>query len=168
MVIDSDMNKTLLTASLILLTLSVVGCDGATKRLAKSHLENEPPVELVSGILDLRYTENPGVGFNLERVLPEKSRRPIVLGVRLLIMPLVVLLWLRNRERPWYEQAGYAVLLGGAIGNVGEMALFGHVVDFIYVTHWPVFNVADIALTTGVILLMLGQIMHRQPATQRA
>ena len=165
-----DMRKPLVTTALVLLTLSVVGCDGATKHLARQHLENESPIEIISGVLDLRYTENPGVGFSLERLLPvpESSVRPVILATRLALIPLIVLMWLRNREHPWYEQVGYAVVLGGALGNVGEMLLYGHVVDFIYVSHWPVFNVADIALSVGVILLVMGRILQRRASPQRA
>jgi signal peptidase II len=87
-----------------------------------------------------------------------------------LAISLFLLLWLIRLERDQKRQAvALALILGGAVGNVIDRALFGHVIDFIdlYHTafaawpgftsdgHWPAFNIADMAITTGVILLII-------------
>ena len=62
------------------------------------------------------------------------------------------------------------MILGGALGNLIDRIRIGYVIDFIdwfYGTkHWPTFNVADIAITVGVILLVLDMIFKRKPAKQ--
>src|SRR5262249_28318762 len=61
-----------------LMTL-LVGCDHATKFVAKSQLEGQHPRELIRGALDLQYVENTDVAFNLLRWVPEKTRAPILM-----------------------------------------------------------------------------------------
>jgi signal peptidase II len=130
--------------------ISVVGCDRGTKELARSTLEE--PVAVVPGVLDLRYTENPGVAFRLDRVVPEPLRRPAVVIVPLGLAIVLAALWIRRRPGG-VEAYGWALVLGGAAGNVIDRLVFGHVVDFIHVRHWPVFNVADMAIVAGGVLL---------------
>ena len=149
------MKKRSLIASLTLLMVGVLGCDHATKQLARSHLRDRSPVDIVSGVLELTYTENEGAAFNLDRVLPAGMRKPLIILARLVIIPLVVVLWARKRGQALSGNAAFTLLLAGALGNFVEQLLLGHVTDFIHLTHWPVFNVADIALTAGAVLLLL-------------
>jgi signal peptidase II len=51
---------------------------------------------------------------------------------------------------------GFAMVVAGALGNMVDRGLHGHVVDFIHITRWPIFNVADVAVVAGVLLLALG------------
>jgi signal peptidase II len=141
-------------AAVAAVALGVFGCDGATKSLASDRLEGRPPVDLVSGVLELRYVENPGMAFNLERVLPERIRRPVLLVAGFLFLPLLVMA-MRHRSSSLAELAGIALLIGGGAGNHFDRVLRGHVVDFIHVTHWPVFNVADMALAAGASLVVI-------------
>ena len=59
------------------------------------------------------------------------------------------------------QHVGFAFVLAGALGNVVDRAVRGYVVDFIHVRHWPVFNVADSAITLGVVML-LAQMLARE------
>ena len=69
---------------------------------------------------------------------------------------------LRGRANGW-ARVGLALVLAGALGNYADRLLRGYVVDFIHVTHWPVFNIADVLLTVGGALVLL-QGLRRQPA----
>ena len=64
--------------------------------------------------------------------------------------------------------AGLALILGGAVGNLIDRLRFGHVVDFLdfhaFGWHWPAFNVADSAITTGAVLLILEGFVHERRA----
>lgn len=78
-----------LTSRLVLLSglTLLVGCDHATKFAAKSELEGHGPRSLIHGLLDLRYTENTDVAFNLLRAVPERVRAPllVVMGAAAMI-----------------------------------------------------------------------------------
>jgi len=143
-----------------MVVLAVTGCDQATKHLAERELSGGPPAVLVRDHLELTYVRNPGVAFNLERVLPEAAHRPVALAVGLVLLPILVLLALRSARTasPWLT-AGYALVLAGALGNLLDRVTRGSVVDFVHAwsgdAHFPVFNVADVAICVGVPLLFI-------------
>ena len=145
-----------------LLTL-LVGCDHATKFAAKAELQGHHPRELIHGVLDLHYVENTDVAFNLLRWIPEESRRPalFVTGA-IALLGLAVVLFRRPPRRP-VIRAALLLVTAGAIGNYIDRLARGYVVDFVYLHHWPVFNVADIYVTAGAIILGLAAFRSPQP-----
>ncbi|HEX7665698.1 MAG TPA: signal peptidase II [Polyangiaceae bacterium] len=140
----------------VLLSILSVGCDHATKYAASEMLQNGPPVDVVSGVVDLEYTQNHDISFNLiDRVgLPVADARLVLIAFgSLLIAGMLVAWWRRRRDPSRLLHAGFALLVAGAIGNVADRMLRGYVVDFIHVRYWPVFNVADVAVVLGMIAL---------------
>ena len=94
----------------------LVGCDHATKQLAQTHLEQQS-ISVVSGLLDLKYTENPGMAFGILRGVPEKFFSPLlIIGRGVLIILLFVLWWRLHPAGPWIHVT-LAALMAGAIGN---------------------------------------------------
>jgi len=147
---------------LMSLLFSLVGCDHVTKALAKSELQAQPAQQLIEPILKLRYVENTDVAFNLLRWVPADVRAPLLIATgALAILALGALLW-RGGGTGW-GRVGLALVLAGALGNYADRLARGYVVDFIHVTHWPVFNVADILVTVGGALVLL-QGLRRQPS----
>jgi signal peptidase II len=145
---------------LLLLALTgLVGCDHATKYWAESTLRAAPPVEVVDRVVTLRYTQNTDVAFNLLRRVPQRVRFPLIVG--LVTVELAVVGWMLTRRRRPIEIAALALVLGGGIGNLADRVARGYVVDFIHVQHWPVFNMADVWVAAGAILLLLA--MRRAP-----
>lgn len=140
---------------LLVLVAGLVGCDHTTKHLARSELRGQSPVGLIGGVLDLTYTENRDLGFSTLRRLPDDVRRPIVLGSGVIGMLLLPAVWFFRRKAPWTEQLGYALFFAGALGNGIDRLALGYVVDFIHLHYWPVFNVADICITAGALVLLL-------------
>jgi signal peptidase II len=139
-------------ASLALLA-PLVGCDHATKWAAKGALQDQPPRHLLGRVLELRYAENTDVAFNLLRWMPESARRPALLLLGALALAALVVAMLRA-ERPWVR-AALLLVTAGAAGNYVDRLVRGYVVDFIHLTHWPVFNVADAYVVAGAVLLAL-------------
>lgn len=138
--------------SLLVPLLGLVGCDRATKSVAKAALEHRPPHALLGSILDLRYVENTDIAFNGLRWIPPAVRGPLLVAFgALAIGVLLGLLYGRTGGR--LTRASLILILAGALGNYADRLNRGYVVDFIHVPHWPVFNVADICVTVGVILL---------------
>jgi signal peptidase II len=141
----------------------VVAVDQATKEIAVRSL-SDGPVDLIEGILTLRLTFNSGGAFGL------LQGRPGLFLAASLLIAVVILLWARNLEhRSWALPLGF--ILGGGLGNVADR-LFrpyrGHVVDFVDLHVWPVFNVADSAIVIGVCLLFWLSARPKRPAADRA
>lgn len=137
-------------ALLLSIAAVVVGLDQLTKQIALEALA-DGPVHLIDGVLSLRLTYNSGGAFGLLQGLPG-----VFLAATLAIVSLI-LLWTRKVEqRSWIVALGLVV--GGGLGNVADRLfrdLGGRVVDFVDLHVWPVFNVADAAIVTGVVLMLI-------------
>lgn len=146
----------LATLGLLALLLGLVGCDHATKAAATEKLA-EGPVSLLPGV-DLHYAQNHDVAFSALSHL-HLAAPPWALAVvpAILSIVLAVRLW-QTRGGPPTERAAYLFLLAGALGNLADRVARGFVVDFIYVHHWPVFNVADVLVAIGIGLFAIAKI----------
>jgi signal peptidase II len=106
---------------------------------------------VIDHILFLTVTRNRGAAFGLFQ--------NFTLGfllVSIAVMIGILFYYGRLRRRDWTGRLGLALIFGGAISNAYDRGIQGSVIDFIQVPHWPVFNVADSAITVGVVLLVLG------------
>lgn len=138
----------------------LVGCDQATKALARQALATEQPIHLLAGAVRLQYAENPGAFLSLGAGLPDEVR--FLLGVVLVsvILVLAVAHFLRAESLSRQRLLGLALLVGGGLGNLIDRILHdGVVIDFVSLGLGPlrtgIFNVADVAITTGVVLLWI-------------
>jgi len=149
--------------ALILALTVLVGCDHATKLAAKAELEGQPPRSLIHGVLRLRYAENTDVAFNLIRAVPERVRAPMLVVAGAVAMVALLAFLLLRRSRFGFARVALLLMTAGALGNVLDRVVRGYVVDFVQVPHWPVFNVADIYVTAGALLLGWTA-LHARPA----
>ena len=140
-------------AGLVACVASLVGCDHATKIAAESALRDRPPLQLVRGVVDLSYTENRDVAFDAMARLSLHPTSWMLVAFAVATTAAVIGFWVRRRRASWPEHAGFACIVAGAVGNVLDRAARGHVIDFIHVRFWPVFNVADVLVVVGVGLL---------------
>jgi signal peptidase II len=110
----------------------------------------------VTGFFNLVHVHNTGAAFSLFADQPGWQRF-FFLTVALIASSVILFLLRRTRGRAVFC-AALALILGGAVGNVIDRVLYGHVIDFldVYVGawHWPAFNVADSAITLGAGLLI--------------
>ena len=152
-----------LRAAILVLTISLFGCDHATKIAAKASL---PPggFDVVSGVLELRYTPNPDVAFSLLHALGLPRTPGLLIAMSAAALLAVLMTWFAARKNATRAQhVGFALVLAGALGNVVDRVVRGFVIDFIHLTHWPVFNVADIAVVVGMILLVAAALRKPPP-----
>jgi len=130
----------------------VVVLDQATKWLASARLQMGEPVSLLGDFARLTLVHNTGAAFGL---FPG-SRGPFIV-ISVIAIGVVLYLFLRETHRNALNRILLGCILGGAIGNLIDRVRLGWVVDFIDVgfgqTRWPVFNVADSAVTLGVLFL---------------
>lgn len=133
---------------------AAVVLDQWTKRLATEHLAYGPPVRIVDELVQLTYTRNSGIAFGL------LAGRNFPLYVFSIVAAVaVIVLFVRHARLSVVRHLSLALILGGAVGNLIDRVTTGEVVDFILLAwrghEFPVFNLADVAVTTGVALFAL-------------
>ena len=120
----------------------------------------------VTGFLNMLLVYNKGAAFSFLADAPG-WQTPLLVAFALAAAVIVGALIVRNPARKLFC-SGLALILGGAVGNVIDRLRFGHVVDFLdfhaFGWHWPAFNVADSAITTGAVLLILEGFVHERRA----
>jgi signal peptidase II len=131
-------------------------------------LEFRQVIEITS-FFDLRWVENYGVSMGMLTASSETGRWLLVAMTSLIATFVAVWLW---REKRRDDAWGLALVLGGALGNIVDRIRFGHVVDFIdlhigEIRPFLVFNVADAAITIGVLLLLVRALLTRKDKPSR-
>ena len=148
--------------AMTVVALATVFVDLGTKHLARIQLAQGPRT-VVTGLFRLIYTENPGASFSMLRDAPALVRLPLFIGTSIAALAMIAFFARRLTELGVAARVGLALLAGGAIGNLVDRIRHGAVVDFLdvfvsikgAVRHWPVFNVADVAICVGVLLLLV-------------
>ncbi len=134
------------------ITFVVIVLDQISKQLAEHYLVFHVPVPVVP-LFNLTLSYNTGAAFSFLSDAGGWQRWFFV--VLALIVSSVIVLWMRKlpAQDKWVAIA-LGMVLGGAIGNVIDRVLFGHVIDFLHVYYqqwsWPIFNIADSAIFVGV------------------
>jgi signal peptidase II len=162
------MNARWRTAALCLVMLSCIGCDQAAKAMARDGLAGKT-ISFLGDAVRFEYAENTGAFLSLGASLPSRMRTLLFVGgTSLIVLGLLVAL-ARNRQGSMTGAFGLALLVGGAMGNLIDRVVYGGaVVDFVSVGlgsfRTGIFNLADVAITFGVVLVAL---QSRSGATTR-
>jgi signal peptidase II len=136
----------------IFVALCVWLVDQATKALAVARLDGHSPIAIIPRIFELTFTRNAGAAFGMGTGLTA-----VLSAVAVVVCVFVIRAASRLRDRGW--AIGLGLLLGGALGNLTDRIFRdpspfqGHVVDFLHLSHWPVFNIADMALTFAALIV---------------
>jgi signal peptidase II len=139
---------------LVAVAAAALAVDAISKVIVVALLQDHSPIELVDGLLTLRVIRNSGAAFNIGNGMTYVFT-VIATGVVVAILRYAR----RLRSLPWAVTLG--LLLGGALGNLSDRMLRspgplrGHVVDWIELPHWPVFNLADSAIVCGGALAVV-------------
>ena len=139
------------------ISLWIVGMDQATKQIAESQLVPHQAVNLLP-YFDWYLTYNKGAAFSL--LADAGGWQRWLFTVIAIVISIVIVQWLRNLPREETLTAmSLSLILGGAIGNLIDRILLGHVIDYIQVWlgsyPFPAFNLADAAISVGAVLLIL-------------
>jgi signal peptidase II len=163
-------NRMLRYAAVLAVLSTCVGCDQLTKHIAQSRLKGRPARTLCGGVFRLEYAENPGAFLGLGRQLPAGARQGILVAINLLLAAGLVGAMIVRPPMAILRLAACSLLLAGAVGNLLDRVRFdGLVIDFMNLGVGPlrsgIFNVADLAISTGAVLICLSS---RRPATPAA
>lgn len=138
----------------LLISLAVILVDQITKHYAMN-LKGKENIIIIEDFLEFTYLENRGAAFG---ILQGKSLLFVIIAV--LVIAYIIYFLVKNPDLHLLIKISFALIIGGAIGNLIDRLVRGYVVDFIFVRFWgyydfPVFNVADMAVVIGVILLII-------------
>lgn len=132
---------------MVLITFSLLLVDQITKILATNLLDK--PVKVLGDFLTLEKTFNPGIAFGIE-IHPQ---------LILLLSIIIILFVLRvAKEEVNFEKQesrwAFSLIMAGACGNIIDRLMEGEVIDFISFNFWPAFNIADVCIVAGVIVII--------------
>jgi len=174
------MHKNFSVFHTVTIILTLLGLDQVTKYLTKTNFSLGESIQIIGDFFRLTYVENPGMAFGL-RI----ENTTIFLGLSLIAAALVFYYLYKLRNEVWQLQFAIAMIASGAIGNLTDRFVRGSVVDFLdfdffdilfpafqifgydftgyYMTRWPVFNVADMAVSGGMILIFSYILFYGDP-----
>jgi signal peptidase II len=138
------------------ITIPVILLDQATKLFVQAHMALYESIAIIPNYLDITYTLNPGAAFSMLADAPVWVRTMFLLSMACAAIVVLAVMIVRA-ERVSISSVAFALILGGAIGNLIDRAVRGRVIDFMrahyYDLNYPIFNVADSAISIGVALI---------------
>ncbi|MGC1678704.1 MAG: signal peptidase II [Candidatus Binataceae bacterium] len=145
-----------------LVTAPIIFLDQASKIFVAGHMALYESIPVIPNWFDITYTRNPGAAFSMFVAMAPWIRGALLLGLSVAAIVVLLVLIARSR-RIDINSVAFALILAGAAGNLIDRALRGQVIDFIrvhyYDLNYPVFNIADSAITIGVVLVILATIV---------
>ncbi len=152
------------------LSLAVLVLDQLTKQLAEHYLQLHDPVAVVPGF-NLMLAYNTGAAFSFLHDAGGWQRWFFTILSSTVSAGIVWWMWRLDASERWLAIA-LALILGGALGNLWDRILLGHVVDFVqlYYRRWayPAFNIADSAITAGAIMLIIDSLFFKRESHSRS
>ena len=147
------------TSITILIAVSII-LDQLSKILIRNNVEQYSDIKLVGEYFILTNVENSGAFLGMG-----SDFSPIMKSIFLVILPIVILTCIiiyvyRDKEIDKISLIGFSIIIGGGIGNIFDRIIYGSVTDFLFIDlggifKTGIFNIADLAVTTGMILILL-------------
>lgn len=132
------------------IVLTLIALDRATKLWAMRDLRFQGPIQVLP-FFELSYVENTGAAFGMGH-----GANGFFIAVSAALIGVLFRLMRRWPQNALWLQAGGTLVLTGAVANLYDRVAYRFVVDFLYLHHWPVFNVADSCITVGACMLAWG------------
>ena len=148
------------------LSIVVVILDQSSKLWIDSNMTLYERLPLIDGFFDLTLAYNPGAAFSF--LADAGGWQRWFFTILSTVVTLILVVWLKRLQaHEKITAVALALIIGGAIGNLIDRIAYGHVIDFLLVYYqqwsWPAFNVADSAISIGVILMLLA-LFHSSPS----
>lgn len=154
------------TSIVLLLVISNIGCDQVSKNIVRKSIDMHQVISFANDKLILTKTENTGAMLSLG-----DSLSPVLKITLLQVLPLLALLFMLrmaivNKGLSKEMIVGLSFVIGGGIGNIYDRILYGSVTDFMMIDfgfiHTAVFNMADVSVMVGAVLIFLPVLTGRQ------
>jgi len=153
----------------MMLLLMIVGGVLILDQLTKLLIIHSFPLfavrEIIPGFFNLVHVRNTGAAFSLLAGANTFWRQALFVGLTVVVLVILLSAYGKLRSNDYWTKAAYALISGGAVGNLVDRLRFGEVVDFLdfYIGshHWPAFNVADSAISVGACMLLVSLLRGR-------
>lgn len=144
---------------LVGVSLFIIILDQMTKSFIMHSMNLHQSVIIIPEFFSLTYIRNPGAAFGIFANATSAFRMIFFIGTSLFALGLLGTIFYRLPRNDWWGHLTISSIFGGAIGNLIDRVQYGEVIDFLdfYINgyHWPAFNVADSAISMGVISLLI-------------
>ena len=141
-----------------LLAIPLIVIDQLSKNYISTHMMLYESIPIIPNWFDITYTQNPGAAFSMFATF-SPAFRSVLLPMLSVAAIVVLLVMLAETRKITMMSIAFALILAGASGNLIDRAIRGRVIDFIrvhyYSASYPIFNVADSAISIGVALILL-------------
>ncbi len=154
---DEGRKVKLLKLFVLIFSFSFCFLDQLTKFLARYLLVESKSVEIIEGIFGFTLTKNTGIAFGL---FQEQGRIWPYVSFLILLIIIFYVWWVEIEQ--WLLVISLSLIVGGALGNLIDRLFFQAVTDFIDFRIWPVFNLADVELVSGITLLLVYLILDER------
>ena len=145
----------------------VVLADQISKALILKFLPYHQNIPIIKGFFDITHIRNPGGAFGLMANMNPTFRTVVFLFISSLAVGLILYFYKKTPNSQPLLATGFALIFGGAIGNLIDRVRFGNVVDFLdfYLgnLHWPAFNIADSGITIGIFIFIFHLVFKKLP-----
>lgn len=135
---------------LLIIFLLVLLADQYSKLLVQQDMIIGQSIPIIQRIFHFTYVQNTGGAFGILR-----GRTNLFIVVSIMVILFIVYFMLKEEKKDTFIKIVFSGVLGGAISNLIDRMRLGYVVDFIDFQVWPVFNIADSAISVGLVLLLL-------------
>jgi signal peptidase II len=152
---------------LLIIAGLIIAADQFTKALILHYMPLHSSVSVIPGFFNLTHINNPGGAFGFLANQSSLLRDIIFLFISSLAVCLVF--WFYKKTPPSHPllASGFALIFGGAIGNLIDRIRFGKVVDFLDFfignLHWPAFNIADSSISIGIVIFVWHLLLKKLP-----
>lgn len=150
---------------LILIGGLIVLIDQLTKAAVCRNLALYHSSVIIPGFFNLTHIQNPGGAFGFMASLSAEWRLVLFVGVSAVAIGLILYFYIQTPSTEPLLAGALALVLGGAVGNLIDRIRLGKVVDFLdfYVKdlHWPAFNIADSAVSIGIVIFIVHAVFHK-------
>lgn len=164
----ADFKKRISGLQFLWLSLALIIIDQVTKQWVIRVFDLYESISIMP-YLNFTYVQNFGAAFSF--LSDQGGWQRWLFTLLAFAVSVILLIWLRrNPVNMWRQNLAFSLILAGAVGNVIDRLVYGYVIDFIDVYidnwHWPAFNVADMAITIGAVLMLLEAFFEQRQEQQ--
>jgi signal peptidase II len=154
-------------SKLLIISAVIIALDQITKAIILKHLGLYHSIKIIPGFFSITHIHNPGGAFGFLANQSTAVRVVVFLFVSILALGFIFYFYQKTPPTHKMLATGFALIFGGAIGNLIDRVRFGTVVDFLDVyikdLHWPAFNIADSAITIGMGVFVYHILAKKMP-----
>lgn len=159
-------NKLVRAIVIIAIVMLNIGCDQLSKSIVRSHVEAYSSLRLLHGHFMLTRVENTGAFLSLGDQIPGFMHHILLSIIPAVFLIIGVWYLIRTTTLSNLSLVGICFMIGGGAGNVFDRIIHGSVTDFLYLDfpplHTGVFNMADLSITTGVVIILIDLVKQRR------